>query len=177
LCHTHVSQHTAVGRPHVIKQCIGLSGNSSDMIECSYTRQAICCYIQIWSADKLSVLEGTARPDICCVISATDGPDMEILPNPALSIESGNAKRSLVRVHVYHKLYNRGIVLRFSVEARDSYSLQKCPKDDLGSTQPSSEWVLPAGKTRWRDAYQLFPSSSLPHAPSRRAQGEGGGRL
>ena len=71
LYHTHVSQHTAVGRPHAIKQCIGLSGNSLDMIECSYTRQAICCYIQISSADKLSELEGTARTDIRCVISAT----------------------------------------------------------------------------------------------------------
>jgi hypothetical protein len=50
-------------------------------------------------------------------------------------------------------------VLRFSAGARDSYSLQKCPKDALVSTQPSSEWVLPAGKRRWRDAYQLFPSS------------------
>jgi len=73
---------------------------------------------------------------------------MEILPNPELYIESGNAKRHLVRVQVYHKLYNRGIVLRFSAGARDSYSLQKCPKDALGSTQPSNEWVLPAGKTR-----------------------------
>jgi len=35
LYHTHVSQHTVVGRPHDIKQCIGLSRNSSDMIECS----------------------------------------------------------------------------------------------------------------------------------------------
>ena len=32
---------------------------------------------------------------------------METLPNPELYIESGNAKRRPVRVHVYHKTYNR----------------------------------------------------------------------
>jgi len=47
----------------------------------------------------------------------------------------------------------------FSAGARDSYRLQKCPKEAVGSTQPSSEMILPADKTRWRDVDQLFPSS------------------
>lgn len=84
---------------------------------------------------------------------------METLPNPKLYIESGNAKRRPVRVQAYHKTYNRRIVLRFSAGARDSYRLQKCPKEAVGSTQPSSEMILPADKTRWRDVDQLFPSS------------------
>lgn len=74
-------------------------------------------------------------------------------------IESGNTKRRRVRVHVYHKLYNRGIVLGLSAGRRYSYRLLKCPKEAVGSTQPRSDWVLSADKTRRRDVDQLFPSS------------------
>jgi hypothetical protein len=70
LYHMPVSKHIVIGRPRVIKQCIGLSRNSFDMIASSDTGQAIFCYTQVRSADKLSGLASSAMPDICCVIWA-----------------------------------------------------------------------------------------------------------